>query len=910
MTATNYSRAAIIFALSVAAIGSLVLLGWQFDIEFFKRPIAGQVAMNPAAALGFVLSGIAFYLAAKKAEGNKMFAFLRTGAAITVILIGVLKLADFIFDLNIGVDNRLFNEKISVENMNGISNRMAPSTAFYFILAGSAVMLSASGSRILKAIANYFALLIFLTGLFLLLGYVYNVPEFTGLLKTFPVAIHTVFCFLFSTLAIFLINYNNGFMRDFTGSEPGRFVVSVFIPVTFGVAIALGFMLLFIHYRFSISHQLIVALGATSVIICSFFISWFIAGQLNKINSKSIVAEKKLLNANTELSLAHELFLKIFQSSPVATNIMSVSDGRIKDANDAFLKLFSFTREQVIGKTSVELKMIDAGVRKNILQKVKELGYTIYDLEIKLRDSNGEEKDILSSTQTIELNGDLHMLNTLVDITERKETEELVKKSNERFFKIFNSSPVPTTIADLETGYRFVNDAFLNLFLFSRKEVIGKTSAELNIVDAEGRTKFFQQVVKEKGSKVRNIELKMRDKNGNPLDILSSSEIIELGGGNFFLSTMLDITERKHAEELLRKSNERFFQIFNLSPVATSISQIETGSFIHVNDAFLKLFSFTHAQIIGKNTVELNMTEPELRVGFLKRLKAKNYHLENWEVKLCDAHGNVKDIISSSQTTEINGETHLLNTFVDITERKQTEEKLKQYYQQLDLKNKELEQFAFVASHDLQEPLRTISSFTELLTEEYEKKVDENANTYIRFISQSAIRMRDLISGLLEYSRLGSKRILTETDCNEVLKNTMMNLHATITQSHAVVKAKNLPVLNAYPLELELLFQNLIGNAIKFRKKDVAPEVHITAEKIENEWQFSFADNGIGIDPKYAEKIFLLFQRLHSRDTYEGTGIGLAHCKKIVELHNGKIRVESKQGEGSVFHFTIPEQQN
>ncbi len=248
----------------------------------------------------------------------------------------------------------------------------------------------------------------------------------------------------------------------------------------------------------------------------------------------------------------------------------------------------------------------------------------------------------------------------------------------------------------------------------------------------------------------------------------------------------------------------------------------------------------------------------------------------------------------------------MLNTLIDITERKESEEKLKHYYLQLEAKNKELEQFAFIASHDLQEPLRTISSFTELLNEEYAPTFDENANKYVHFISQSANRMRHLITGLLEYSRLGSKRVLKQTDSNEILKNVIQNLHSAIKESGAVVKAKHLPVLMAYPLEMELLFQNLIGNAIKFRKKDVVVEVNITAEKTSNEWQFTFTDNGIGIDEKYFEKIFLLFQRLHSRNTHEGSGIGLSHCKKIVELHNGKIWVESKSGEGSTFYFTIP----
>lgn len=249
-------------------------------------------------------------------------------------------------------------------------------------------------------------------------------------------------------------------------------------------------------------------------------------------------------------------------------------------------------------------------------------------------------------------------------------------------------------------------------------------------------------------------------------------------------------------------------------------------------------------------------------------------------------------------------------TVLDITERKETEEKLKHYYLALDAKNKEIEQFAFIASHDLQEPLRTINSFNELLANEYADKFDDNGRIYVKYISQSALRMRELITGLLDYSRLGSKRVLRKTDCNALLKDVVSNLHTAISESGAVIEAGTLPVIAAYELELSLLFQNLISNAIKFRKKEVVLHLKITAEQTNNEWKFAFADNGIGIREKHFEKIFVIFQRLHSHESYEGTGIGLSHCKKIVELHGGKIWIESTVGIGSTFYFTMPAQLN
>jgi ligand-binding sensor domain-containing protein/signal transduction histidine kinase len=224
----------------------------------------------------------------------------------------------------------------------------------------------------------------------------------------------------------------------------------------------------------------------------------------------------------------------------------------------------------------------------------------------------------------------------------------------------------------------------------------------------------------------------------------------------------------------------------------------------------------------------------------------------------------------------------------------------------LERKNKELEQFAYVASHDLQEPLRTTSSFVQLLREKYYGKLDEKADKYLNYILDSSDRMKLLIKSLLDYSRIGNKRELEQVDCNKTLQEVLADLGVAISDARANIQHESLPVVNGYPTELKQLFQNLIINAVKFRKKDVRPLIKISAEKIKDNWEFAFEDNGIGIDEKYSEKIFNIFQRLHTRAEYEGSGIGLANCKKIVELHNGKIWVESTVGEGSIFNFTLP----
>jgi signal transduction histidine kinase len=228
----------------------------------------------------------------------------------------------------------------------------------------------------------------------------------------------------------------------------------------------------------------------------------------------------------------------------------------------------------------------------------------------------------------------------------------------------------------------------------------------------------------------------------------------------------------------------------------------------------------------------------------------------------------------------------------------------------LQTKNQELEQFAYIASHDLQEPLQTISSFADLLEKLYKEKLDERAVIYLGYLSQSTARMRSLITGLLEYARIGREKQLEQVDCNKIVQDVIHDLDATITESKVTISIHSLPSLEAYPVELKQLFQNLISNAIKFRKKEVPLKIIIEAKEEDNYWTFSVTDNGIGIDEKFHEKIFIIFQRLHTRSKYEGTGIGLAYCKKIVELHGGKIWVESNPTVGSIFYFSIPKTDN
>jgi light-regulated signal transduction histidine kinase (bacteriophytochrome) len=292
----------------------------------------------------------------------------------------------------------------------------------------------------------------------------------------------------------------------------------------------------------------------------------------------------------------------------------------------------------------------------------------------------------------------------------------------------------------------------------------------------------------------------------------------------------------------------------------------------------------------GRRSYESRITLPDGSAG----------HIMGYKATVADSGGEVFGLIG---------------TIIDITERKRVETQLREAHDELSSKvqelarsNEELRQFAYVASHDLQEPLRMISSFTELLGRRYSTSFDGEAKEFMAFIVDGAARMQQLIQDLLAYSRVGTRGgDFKPTDCAAALQSALINLRSAIESSGGTITSDSLPSVTADGSQLTQLFQNLIGNAIKFRSAN-APRVHVGAREERHAWVLSITDNGIGIEPQYFERIFIMFQRLHGKGEYSGTGIGLAICKKIVERHGGRIWVESELGRGCRFCFTLPKQ--
>lgn len=321
-----------------------------------------------------------------------------------------------------------------------------------------------------------------------------------------------------------------------------------------------------------------------------------------------------------------------------------------------------------------------------------------------------------------------------------------------------------------------------------------------------------------------------------------------------------------------------------------------------------RLYGFTPEQALGRVSYELLRTRfPHSRETIRAALLATG----RWTGELVHQTADDREVVVASEwllgRDAVGLPTIILEANTDITDRKRAEEALRRTAEQLDRSNKDLEQFAYVASHDLQEPLRMVSSFLQLLSDRYRGQLDDKAQEFIAYAVDGAQRMSALIHDLLAYSRVNTRGgELTPTDAQAAFDLALMNLHMAIEQSGAAVTHDPLPEVQASKPQLVQLFQNLVGNAIKYRAAERPAQVHVSARREDRHWLFGVADNGIGFEQQYEDKLFLIFQRLHSRSKYSGTGIGLAICKRIVERHGGHIWAKGEPGKGATFFFTLP----
>jgi PAS domain S-box-containing protein len=498
------------------------------------------------------------------------------------------------------------------------------------------------------------------------------------------------------------------------------------------------------------------------------------------------------------------------------------------------------------------------------------------------------------------------------DISVRRAAEKHLGQMEGRYRGLLEAAPDAMVVVNQVGEIVLLNVQAEKQFGYSRDELVGqkvkniipKGFAERLIAD--GTRSAAEALAQQIGT---GIELVAQRKDGSefPIEIMLSP--LESTEGTLVTAAIRDISVRKAAEKHLAQMEGRYRGLLEAAPDAMVVVN-QGGAIVLLNVQAEKQFGYSRDELIGQKVKNII---PE---GFAERLVADA--LRSVEEALAqqigagiELTGRRKDrsefpielMLSPLESAE-----GILVTAAirDITKRKKAEAHLLQKVEELNRSNEELGQFANVVSHDLQEPLRMVASYTQLLSRRYKGRLDSDADEFISFAVDGASRMQRLIQDLLAYSRVGTKgKELVDTSSEGALQQALINLRGAIKDSGALVTHDHLPAVLADEMQLIQLFQNLVGNAIKYQSSGV-PRVHVSASKnAGKKWIFSVRDNGLGIDPQYFEKIFGMFQRLHKREEFAGTGIGLAICKKIVERHGGSISVESRPGQGSTFRFAL-----
>ena len=614
-----------------------------------------------------------------------------------------------------------------------------------------------------------------------------------------------------------------------------------------------------------------------------------------------------------------EDLLRSVCASSLDALVMIDGQGRALLWNPAAERMFGYTSAEMLGQPIHDL-LAPAALRQRFqesypaFQKTGQ-GAAIGTMrELSARRKDGSEFPIDLSLAAVQKGEEWHAVGVIRDMTGRKRAEEALRESRESFRRVVENAPEAIFVAT-KGHFRYLNPAAIKLFgAAADSELLGKPVLET--VHPDSRPAMIEAIrqVEEMGVDMPLFTRKYLELDGTAIDVEGYAVPFLYEGEKGGLVFARDITARKRAEEDLRANEDLLSQSQSIGHLGSFDWRLEGDSDVMVwTPETYRLFGVSPETFVLTSETFPTLIHPDDQASMQTWMRECLAGLGppdlEFRVKLPD--GGIRYIMGRGHLLpqEAGSKSiHVVGAALDITERRLAEEALLRRTEELKRSNTELEQFAYVASHDLQEPLRMVSSYMQLLSRRYKGKLDSNADEFIAFAVDGAKRMQQLINDMLEVSRVATRgHEFKPVEADTALKQALWNLKAAIEESHANVTFDPLPVVNADSGQLTQLFQNLIGNALKFRRQE-PPRVHVSAERRAKEWVFSVRDNGIGIEPQHLERIFVIFQRLHAASEFPGTGLGLAICKKIAERHGGRLWVTSEPGAGSVFYFSIPVQ--
>lgn len=593
---------------------------------------------------------------------------------------------------------------------------------------------------------------------------------------------------------------------------------------------------------------------------------------------------------------AHELLTEQGKSE---NSLLESANLEIEDLNQQVneLKKASDEFKEIISKYEISEKERRESTGKQVneileKQEATEELLNIKNQEIKKRDQkiaeleefNDKFKEIISKYEDSKIENEEFIKNLIK--THAKELEEIKDENTSNLNDdITRNVSDAVVVIDNKLRIKMWNNAAQRIYGWKEEEIIGKIAYEVfksknNPIERLKILEYLQD------NHYLNSEFIHHDKGGKPINIESIITVKHDDAGRVteYICINHDVSELKNAEELLTASTSE------VEDLNQKVTELEKAS----NE---------FKEIISKYDDFERSVEKRINEVLRKQKNAKEL-LDAKKSKLEELNQNIAELKNSNE--ELSAYISKLEDSIE-SQNDIHEEQVKKLTDDLNHSQEEFQQFAYVTSHDLQEPLRTISSFTQLLAKRYKNKMDEDSDEFMDYIVDASIRMQQMIKDLLQYSRVVSRgKEFKSTNTEEIIKYMISSLKTSIEDNDAEITYYKLPKVNADSGQLLQLFQNLVENAIKFRQFAVSPKIHISCKENENEYVFSVADNGIGIESQYFDRIFTIFQRLHTKEEYEGTGIGLAVAKRIVERHGGQIWAESEPDAGSIFYFTLP----
>lgn len=611
--------------------------------------------------------------------------------------------------------------------------------------------------------------------------------------------------------------------------------------------------------------------------------------------------------AEEKLRESEERFRRMFEKSRTVTLLVDPGSGSLIDANPAACVFYGYGIDEIKRMNISSINTLSGD--EIFVEMSRAATESLNQFYFKHRLASGEVRDVEVHSTPIDLHGRKVLYSIIHDITERRRAEEALRESERKFHAVFDQAFQFIGLMKPDGTMIEVNQTALDFAGLEHSDVVGRpfwetmwwtTSEEAQArlksaisMAAKGEFTRYEADIVGKGNKVATVDFSLKPVRD------------DLGRVVLIIPEGCDITERKEIEKSLRESERRFRAIFEGALDAILIADND-GRYADANPAACALLGLAREKLIGRSAREFTAPDFDFERGWRNFVE---FGKEMGEFRFVRPDGVVREV--EYHTTSGFYPKHHLSILRDITARKRTEEELKCYASKLEMANQGLREFAVVASHDFREPLRKILAFGELLQNESADLSEEKGRDYLKRMTSAAKRMETLLDALLSYTRVSTQaEPFEETSLMQAAREAVSDLEHAIASADGHVEIGDLPTIEADATQMRQLFQNLIGNGIKYHRENHKPSVKVYGDVAGNVCQLFVEDKGIGFDTKNLDRMFQPFQRLHSRATYEGTGMGLAICRKIVERHHGVISAESTPGEGSTFIVSLPVRQS